>query len=582
MTLGEATFMKKRVKQWAMVAVVSLGVSGCDRAALTAPRPSPTGSAASSAHQRPLAVGSKERRPDEDRFVLLAREEPSFAGFYIDNSGDLVVQVADETRRRSAEAVVARHRSLTTLGLPTRYRTSKIQTRKVEFDFQQLSDWRDLATDSILGRYGVVWTDLDERRNTVTLGLGAGNESAVRAILRRNGVPDRAVYVKPNSGATPLTRVVSATEHPYSVTSGVDTVGGGLQLERSGMQCTLGFTAIISSVVRPVTASHCSYTMWSTESSQQKVGNHYGIYETSDPTPSNCSAFEILFNICYTKRASDAALYTVQFDTLKYRVGLLVRLRNRNTGSGGSLLVDTIAPWIYVASSTNTPTDGAAVDKIGSYSGWTYGNVNATCVDVGHPGYRRAFCQGKAHTWAHGGDSGGPVFSWDGEDGASLYGINSALDCSSCTENEDMFFSPMSGIINDLGSMNVVSNVTVGTPSVSGTVSGGAVLSWSAVSTSNTTKTTYYKIYRSTWNATNYTWSDDNQYLGQTSSTSFTDSGPLITINSYLGAYPPNGCEYSYARYQVVAYNSGITGVASPVYFLGPADGAYPTQEQCP
>jgi secreted trypsin-like serine protease len=227
------------------------------------------------------------------------------------------------------------------------------------------------------------------------------------------------------------------------------------------------------------------------------------------------------------------------------------------------------------------------MNKIGKTTGWTYGNVNATCVDLTR-NYERELCSTKAHTEGGQGDSGGPFFSWDGEDGVVLYGISFQLD--ECTYmsaygcmDHDVWFSVMAGITGDLGAMTVTLGTAVGTPSPSGSVSGGQpLLSWSSVSTTNAAQVTRYLIYRSAWDASTYSWIGEGQKVGETTSTSFSDTTFPLAMNTYVGTSQPNQCVYSYIRYTVRAYNTGVAAESSPVYFQGAADGPTPTQIVCP
>jgi hypothetical protein len=117
---------------------------------------------------------------------------------------------------------------------------------------------------------------------------------------------------------------------------------------------------------------------------------------------------------------------------------------------------------------------------------------------------------------------------------------------------------------------------------LSGSSSGSSpVLSWSAVSTTNTSATTSYRIYRSVWDASTYTWTEQANYVGSTTSTSYTDS-PFSSSATYVGTSLPAECVYTYAIYWVVAYNAGISSGSPQVYFQGGADGATPWQLSCP
>ena len=87
-------------KQRVTLAVALLAAAiGCrDDTTVTAPHvPSPPPAAAATY----IAHG----RPDEEAFVEMAREIPTFAGFYLDSSGQMVVRVT-----RTADMGLPEHR----------------------------------------------------------------------------------------------------------------------------------------------------------------------------------------------------------------------------------------------------------------------------------------------------------------------------------------------------------------------------------------------------------------------------------------------------------------------------------------
>jgi hypothetical protein len=252
--------------------------------------------------------------------------------------------------------------------------------------------------------------------------------------------------------------------------------------------------------------------------------------------------------------------------------------------------VDSSNPWINVNGDQPLVFVGLNVQKMGHFGGWTYGTVTATCQDLtmldGSTSHvHKVLCKHSSSTWMHEGDSGGPIFTWDGADGGSFLGLTSAYPCAvpavSCSTES---WSPLSQIELDLGSLTVESEISVGTPSVSGSlVSGNPSLSWSSVSTTNTNgATTHYHILRAIWDASTYTWTDPGSEIADITSTSYTDSGLPFTPTSYTGQSKPADCTYTQAYYWVAAYNSGIYSQPSLLqYYQGPADGPNPGGREC-
>ena len=329
----------------------------------------------------------------------------------------------------------------------------------------------------------------------------------------------------------------------------------------------------MSGSLKGITASHCSSLLWERDSTVWMINNKRSMYESADPAAASCPLLQQYY--CHRQRGSDANVMSFYPDSVPdYAFGRLARPAVRAYQTPGTVLINTQKPWLFITGSSAGTIDGQELNKIGQRTGWTYGNVNATCVDLTRE-YERLMCASKVHAWGRNGDSGGPVFSWDGEDGVVLYGVSAQLDMCTvgappdCQDN-DIWFSVMDGITGDLGAMSVSLGASVGAPNPSGSVSGGSPsLFWMAVPTSNTVETTRYRIYRSTWDASTQSWIDNGIQVGETTGTNFTDASPPLSMRSYQGTAAPNGSAYSYIRYTVRALNSGVGAESVPVYFRG-------------
>lgn len=399
--------------------------------------------------------------------------------------------------------------------------------KHADYSWQQLSDWRDDVTDHVLGSVpGVVFDDLDEARNRVTIGVVAGLAlSGVNNALADLGIPTTAVIIESTEPVRPAALRMKASVLPRSFPpTGLQTVsdslGGGLQLQLNNggpgyPTGTLGLVVDIGANRGFLTVSHLSSSFLSPDTShlfQASTGGNNVGYEYSDPSGT---------------RNSDASFYLIS-GSAPGRRGAILRPTNRNSGSGGSLSVSSTSPWINLTGGEATVVNGATVDKVGRSSGWTYGNVNQTCTDITELGVT-IHCTYRAGLYCAGGDSGSPIFWYDGADGGVFFGML----FGGCSAGQ-MYFSSYSDITTDLGSMSVNSEITVGTPALSGSVSSGdASLSWSAVSTTHTSATTTYQIYRSTWAADLGIYLDNNVLVTTITSTSFTDTGAQISVNSY-------------------------------------------------
>lgn len=497
---------------------------------------------------------------------------------------------------------------------------------KGEYTFTQLASWRDSIFAHVLdAKIGVFMDDLDEAKNRVTIGVERASASSIEAQIRPKlaeyGIPEGAVVFEPVSRLRRASHSANSPRRIHAVSNlenlarevffhliaasapvptppallygQADTLFGGLRIQYYHTSdavykdCTIGFTAQLANGTHGfITASHCSSNMWATDGANYyQPSSAYSVrgYEAYDRSPGTCP---VLWP-CDVYRFSDANLDVASGN---WRRGIVGRTNGSPVnGSAGTTVINGTNPYLFVVGVSNDVIEGQRVDKIGSYSGWTYGTVTHTCGDwVDYLGLATEMvrCVYKASVYTQGGDSGSPVFTWDGADGIVAYGILFAEDDA----NQTMYFSKWPNVAGDVAdgnytsSVNILTDVTMsGSPSLSGSLSGGVQLSWSSVTVSGASATTEYKIYRSVWDASTYTLVNDGTLVGTTTGTSFTDTTLPISVSAYLGTSgPPAMCTYSYAIYSVVAYNSGLSATSPVIYFRGNADGATPWQIICP
>jgi hypothetical protein len=127
--------------------------------------------------------------------------------------------------------------------------------------------------------------------------------------------------------------------------------------------------------------------------------------------------------------------------------GLIARTTGPNNGS---ITVDDANPFFSITSQDNSTTSfrvGTVVNKIGRTSGWTQGEIIATCVHTNVFGSNfTQLCQTFVSAGVLGGDSGSPVFTITGKDRATLIGILWGGSGSSL-----YVFSPLKQIRDELG-----------------------------------------------------------------------------------------------------------------------------------
>lgn len=85
----------------------------------------------------------------------------------------------------------------------------------------------------------------------------------------------------------------------------------------------------------------------------------------------------------------------------------------------GSITIDSQNPPMTIVGEFPYPVGGEMVDKMGRTTGWTYGFVKKTCVDMLLSAYSGSgvgllLCQDWASYWNDKGDSGSPVFRYYG------------------------------------------------------------------------------------------------------------------------------------------------------------------------
>ena len=525
---------------------------------------------------------------------------------FFDSTGSFTAYVVDDEDVSAAKGAIRARLSSGKLKLsPKDARAAALNVKIIKgaFTYQQLSDWRDLVFENLLGKVrGVTSDDLDEGHNRVTIGILPGQEGIeadVLAQLAKLGVPSAAIRFVSEGPVEQRSASVSRSSHmmnPTRLDANSDILAGGLWLawvkyDGAERQCSIRYTARLADGTHAlITASHCSEVKFGADTtkyyqsrpaySPTSIGSEY-----YDPQGGTCPA---LWN-CTQYRFADANLVRVT-STRWQQPGLLARPVNRGYLASSSLDIDPNHPFIYITSAGGYDVlQGQSVDKIGAVSGWTTGGVTGTCTDYIPGGYdfdwdaKMTRCAYQANLWNQGGDSGSPVFTWDGRDGAVAVGIFFGSSSAS-----HAYFSKWSYIYGELNGTGLQPVITTGvtvslTPYPTVSLSGNSpTISWPAASTTNTTSPTTYYVHRSVWDASTYTWLEQDNVVGTTTSTSFTDGSLPVSIYSYVGDLQPAQCTYTSVSYTIEAYNQGANSLSMQMWFQGPANGANPNQETCP
>lgn len=370
---------------------------------------------------RDAAPGARVAANADQQLMALNAEVPGFGGMWIGDDGALHVWMRDP-----APAPVDRLENL--LG-------QAVRVERGDFDFAQIAAWRDRGR-SVLSAPGVVLIDADERLNRVRVGVLPGDGAAQRAQVVRNllaqrGVPADAIEIEEVPEIFPAVTL----SDPFS------PVPAGVEIHFSNFLCTLGFNIQFNpnGACYFMTNDHCTDaegTVTGTIYMQPAFGPRIGV-ERADPpffTGAPCPAGREC-------RYSDSAA-AVYDDPSNCEFGSIARtLLNSTT-------INNAQPRWKIVSKQLQPTVGQQMGKVGRTTGWTVGQVVATCTDSNVAGTNNTMlCQSFVSAGVGGGDSGSPVFRF--REGPSLAQLSGILWGSS---GGNLFvYSPMENVEIDFG-----------------------------------------------------------------------------------------------------------------------------------
>jgi hypothetical protein len=362
-------------------------------------------------------------------FSRIAAEAPGFGGLFYDEAGRLNVQVtAEALEERSGRdrilAAVDRH--MRSRGVVAASAQNVVFQTAAQ-DFSRLNALHQ-QLGPIFAEEGVVFTDVDETKNRLRIGVLAGTpEERIKQAAAELGVPADLVAVE-----------ISAAIERFSgetLRDKVQPLGGGVQLvwEYPGIGfflCTLGFNVLRDEPGRSqpyfLTNSHCT--------GDQGVVTGTEYYQPAPPpfvTDFNLLGFEVLdppFFSCFDVfvcRFSDAALVKY-YRNNPVRFGSIYRTEFFGTTGAGSIdIADQGKKFFSIVDEVPFPLGGEILDKVGRTTGWTRGEVIGTCINTLVSGTNIVMlCQDRVAAFVAGGDSGSPVFQASNNNkNATLYGI---------------------------------------------------------------------------------------------------------------------------------------------------------------
>jgi hypothetical protein len=402
------------------------------------PGPTATATAINATQSQPLLAGETV----DEAFVRIGRGVPGFGGMMVDSTGAPVVLLVDQRRQpeaRLAAATLLAHRGRT---------LARLRFVQARYDFETLSGWRDRLLN-VMAALGIQMLDVDEAHNRV---LAEVEDDAAKARVVAAGdsigIPRSGFEVR----VAPRTRPQVDTVFTRSK---IRPTIGGIQVGGSG-GCTLGFNAEQGGLKYFVTASHCSVSeaqvdtvsFWQNGFNPAFPDLRVGV-EAKDP------AFRAGLPGCpsgHLCRYSDATLvkYDVQSDSIS-SIGIIARVDPSpfDPETTSPFIIWYQPPLRVIANATSVFINDNLI-KVGMRTGWTGGTVINTCMTAVSTIANRSYvCQGRVSAHSEQGDSGSPVFMLDaGGEEVYLYGVLHGGDGLSSFQ-----FSPMSGILNELGAM---------------------------------------------------------------------------------------------------------------------------------
>jgi hypothetical protein len=417
--------------------------AACDRAT----EPTGPGGAAPA-----FAALAADPTPDP---LAVAAAVPGFGGYFIDADGAPTVYLTDPAQRPAAEAALEGF--LSSFGWTAR----DLRVRQGEYDYLQLDAWHRASWPQALALPGAVFSDLDEGSNRLRFGgVDAAAVANIAATVLSLGVPAEAVAVELSA---PVVQAATLRDR-------IRPAHGGLQLQFFATPaspvislCTLGFNAVSGGVQSFVTNSHCTNV-------QGGITVRTDYYQSTRggviPDPNNFLAFEV-DDPDYTSggecplgrwcRYSDAA--RAQYGAGQtFTLGQVARTAVRNDGavSGDDdpslLVIHDATPTWRISGEQATPVLGQRLSKTGRTTGWTGGEVTATCVNVNVSASEiTQLCQSMVGAYVAGGDSGSQVFGEYSDGTVFLAGLLWGSSTNLTTGAVQFIFSPLAAVTAELG-----------------------------------------------------------------------------------------------------------------------------------
>jgi len=321
----------------------------------------------------------------------------------------------------------------------------------------RLASLFDGASAVVLGVSGSVYADHDERLGRLVFGVERFSAAtAVQAAAARAGLTSDDYTIVLTAPVNLMSGHVAAGAIANTLSSAQSPVVGGVAVGTGKYQCTVGFTVSHAAGRSFITNSHCTDRQGGpgkTQFWQPLVGSGTLVgVEADDPVYNSDKA-------CPKERRcrySDAARIEY-LPTIVARQGELAKTSGENDGS---TTVTGTELFTQQDDLNNVFLSGNLIHKTGIATGTTSGGVTTSCANANVSGSNltllcQTFVSG-ADGIVGAGDSGAPAYR-KAADGNVLLGI-----VWGGVGSNTFVFSPLEGIVRDLGRMSGTVFGTVG------------------------------------------------------------------------------------------------------------------------
>lgn len=376
------------------------------------------------------------KRGVDSLFMEISNRLPGFAGLYKDQSGRLNINIHETSTSRKNYSI-NKIRSAIEQVLSDRkisLRKERSNINKVEYTFEQLFHHKIFLTRKLLGDdVGAVAVDADEKNNVVSIYVqDEYNKQNILEKIDNTGINEDILNIQEIPERNELEPIdppnISPSDTNQTLQGRVRPMGGGIEIAPLST-CTM--TAVTDWYTQDdgvlvkrhgfITNSHCT-------NSNSAIGTNNGIYaaqpsrgpvvgkEIHDPNKFTNSQVEA----CPSGRDcrfSDSALFTFYEETDPYgNYGhIIYRPIDSSNSQAGSVKIDNSKePWDV--DETGYSLVGEKINKVGRTTGWTYGTVSKTNVNIkytpgGNDTGTTILSQNISEDLiAQPGDSGSPVF----------------------------------------------------------------------------------------------------------------------------------------------------------------------------